>query len=90
VFACATGVFPEKAEKGSDRRPDVIRKVIDNPLAVPGVLDQARVPKDPELMGDARLGHPQDEHDLANAQVAFEKEPDDPEAGPVGERFEYP
>ncbi|MCK7534241.1 MAG: hypothetical protein MZV63_26075 [Marinilabiliales bacterium] len=57
---------------------------VNDPLAVPDVLDQPGVPEDPELMGNARLGHPEDKHKLADAEVALEQEPDDPEACPVG------
>jgi len=39
-------------------------------------------------MGYAGLGHSQNEHQFADAEIAFEKESDDSQTGPVGERFE--
>jgi len=82
-------ILLEEGEERGDRRPDVVRKTIDDPLPVPDVFHEAGVPEDPELMGNAGLSHLQDEHELADAEVPLKEQPDDPQAGRIGEGFEH-
>jgi hypothetical protein len=61
---------------------------VDDPFSVSCVLDQVRVAQNPELMGNPRLLHVEDIHQLADAEIPFKEEPDDPQARRVREGLE--
>jgi hypothetical protein len=60
--------------------PRVPGNPIDHPPALPDVLDQIGVSKDPKLVGDSGLLHFQDENELANAEVPLHEEQDKSQA----------
>jgi hypothetical protein len=67
---------------------DLMRNPVDDPFSLPDVFGQVGIPEDAELVGNARLLHLEDEHELADAEVSPQKKPEDTKTGGVGQGFE--
>jgi hypothetical protein len=62
--------------------------LVDDPLSIPPVFDQICIAQYAELMGDPRLLHLQDEHQLANTELASEEKGNNTKARRIGQRLE--
>ncbi len=74
--------LPERAgEKALEERQGLLWDAIDDPSALPDVLDDARLTQDAHVVRNPRLLHSKDENQLADTELAPAEQEHDPEAG---------
>ena len=73
---------------GDDRADMIVGQEIVNGFALAAVADQVGVLQDAQLMGDRRLGHPQQFRDRTHAHLRFKQGVEDLDPGGVGENLE--